>query len=221
MRRRLRDNGLFLANFALFVLFLLGLYVTGERQYNEDQLAHHGQPVSLVGYLTTASFGEAVFENWESEFLQMGMYVVLTAYLVQVGSAESKSPDGDDPQDEDPRHHQDDPNAPWPVRRGGAVMLVYENSLLVLFATLFALSIALHAWTGSAEYNHTQHLHGEPSVSLWGYVTSSTFWFQSFQNWQSEFLAVSVLVLGSVWLRQRRSSQSKAVHAPHSETGSS
>ena len=219
MRRWARDNGLLLANLGLFAVFFLGLFITGQRQYNDDQRAHGEPRVSLVGYLSTPNFGEAVFENWESEFLQMGMYVVLTAYLIQKGSAESKSEGNGDPREDDPRDHASDTDAPWPVRRGGPVLVLYENSLALLFALLFALSIGLHARTGWADFNQSQLEHGQPTTSLWGYATSSRFWFESFQNWQSEFLAVATIVLGSVWLRQRSSSQSKAVHAPHSQTG--
>ena len=218
VKSRLRDNGLVLANAALFVLFLLGLWLTGQQAYNADQRAHHEPAVSLIGYLRTPDFGEALFENWESEFLQMAMYVVLAAYLIQKGSAESKSPDGDE-HDEDPRKHQGDAAAPWPVRRGGVVVRVYENSLAILLGALFLASIALHAVTGAAAYSAEQRTHGEPAVSVWDYVTTSQFWFESFQNWQSEFLAVAVVVLASVWLRQRGSSQSKPVHAPHAHTG--
>lgn len=57
------------------------------------------------------------------------------------------------------------------------------------------------------------------AVTAWQYVRTSQFWFESFQNWQSEFLAVAAIIGGSVYLRQRSSSQSKPVHAPNAQTG--
>ena len=71
------------------------------------------------------------------------------------------------------------------------------------------------------QYNEEQTEHGEQAVSLLGFVGTSQFWFESFQNWQSEFLAVGTLAVLSIWLRQRGSPESKPVAAPHQETGSS
>jgi hypothetical protein len=105
------------------------------------------------------------------------------------------------------------------VRRGGWVLAIYENSLSLLFFVLFTLSIVFHAITGSRAYNEEQLQHGLPGTTVWGFVGSSDFWFQSFQNWQSEFLAVAVIVVGSVYFRQRGSAESKPVAAAHSETG--
>ena len=137
----MRDHGLLLANLLLFVVFLAGMTATGYRVHNNEQL-EHGQPAESVGsYLTSGDFFEATFENWESEFLQMGMYVVLTAYLFQRGSSESKPMDEEPPQDEDPRTKAHDPDAPWPVRRGGLILRLYEHSLSGLFFLLFFASI--------------------------------------------------------------------------------
>jgi hypothetical protein len=149
----------------------------------------------------------------------MGMYVVLTAYLFQRGSSESKPLDRDAPQDADPRSADLRKPVPWPVRRGGVVLTLYENSLAALFFVLFAASIALHAAGGARAYSADQQAHGQPAVSLWGFVRTSQFWFESFQNWQSEFLAVAVIVGGSVYLRQRGSAESKPVAEPHHTTG--
>ncbi len=219
MRRWVRDHGLLLANAGLFVVFFAGMALAGVRAYNGDQLAHGAAAVSLWGYLRTGDFVEATFENWESEFLQMGMYVVLTAYLFQRGSSESKPPDSPAPQDEDPRDADKRQHVPWPVRRGGVVLSLYENSLAALFFVLFAASIALHAVGGARAYSAEQQAHGEAAVSTWGFVRTAEFWFESFQNWQSEFLAVAVIVGASVYLRQRGSAESKPVAEPHHATG--
>jgi hypothetical protein len=205
---------------ALFALFLIGVLLTGHAHENDD-LVDHGQPTqSLIEYAGSSSFGETVFENWESEFLQMGMYVLLTAFLLQKGSAESRPIDQPSEQDEDPRDHRNDPKAPWPVRHGSELVLkLYENSLAIAFGVVFLLSFWLHALTGAGAYSDEQLQHGGQAVSTWQYVRTSQFWFESFQNWQSEFLAVAAIIGGSIYLRQRNSPQSKPVHAPHSETG--
>jgi hypothetical protein len=218
--RWLRLRGLLLANLVLFVGFLIGLMFTGHAQQNAELTDHGRAAETFTQYLGSSSFGEAVFENWESEFLQMFMYVLLTAYLVQKGSAESRPLDEPAPQDEDPRDHRNDRGAPWPVRRGSAVVLtLYENSLAIAFGLAFLLSIWLHAVTGAAAYSEEQELHGSAAVTTWQYLGTSQFWYESLQNWQSEFLAVAAIIGGSIYLRQRRSAQSKPVHAPHSETG--
>ena len=219
MKHWVRERGLLLANLGLFVVFFIGMVVSGVQVYNSDQI-EHGQPaVSLAGYLTSGDFLEATFENWESEFLQMGMYVVLTAFLFQRGSSESKPIDEPSPQDEDPRAAADDPNAPWPVRRGGVILRLYENSLSIMFFVLFALSFALHAVGGARAYSDTEILHGGEAVSTWAYLGTTQFWFESMQNWQSEFLAIGVMVGASVYLRQRGSAESKPVAESHYTTG--
>jgi hypothetical protein len=219
MRTWIRDRGLLLANLVLFLMFFIGMTVSGLQVYNSDQ-SDHGQPlVTLGGYLTSGDFIEATFENWESEFLQMGMYVVLTAYLYQKGSSESKPLDRPSPQDADPRDSQDRADAPWPVRHGGLVLKLYENSLSGLFFLLFAGSLILHAAGGAAAYSAEQSAHGGAPVTFWEYLGTSQFWFESMQNWQSEFLAIAVMVGASVYLRQRGSAESKPVAEPHHATG--
>ena len=108
MRRTLRNNGLATVMFGLFAVLLLCMSLAGQRQYNEEQSAHGEETVSYVGYLQTGHFVEAVFENWESEFLQMGGFVLLTVFLFQKGSPESKKLEGDEPLDEDPRDSAND-----------------------------------------------------------------------------------------------------------------
>jgi hypothetical protein len=97
VRRFLRENSLALVTFGVFlVIFLGGQTVNGYRIYNGEQREHGEPTVSFGEYLATPHFGEATFENWESEFLQMGAYVLLTVWLRQKGSAESKSLEGDE-----------------------------------------------------------------------------------------------------------------------------
>ncbi len=176
--------------------------------------------MGYLTYLTTAHFGEATFENWESEFLQMGAYIVLTVWLKQRGSGESKPVDGEHPTEDDPERHRDDPKAPFPVRRGGVWLGIYRNSLAMTFFTLFGASLVMHAITGAHEYSSEQEAHGEKPVSTAEYVTTSQFWFESLQNWQSEFLAVGSIVVLSIFLRQHGSPESKPVAQPTAQTGS-
>jgi len=212
----LRRNGLAIACFTLFFVFWASQAVTGWHVYNEDALTHGEATIAFGRYLMSGHFVEATLENWESEFLQMFAFVLLTAWLVQRGSSESKSED-DEP--DAPEAHRDDPDAPWPVRRGGLWQKLYENSLLLAFVALFLFSIAGHAVGGLAEYNEEQEAHGQQPVATVEFVTSSDFWFQSFQNWQSEFLAVGSIVVLTIFLRQKNSPESKPVHAADWRTG--
>jgi hypothetical protein len=221
MRRLLRENGLSIVWLMMFFVTLIcGQSLVGQREYNNDQ-KEHGQPqVGYVEYLSSAHFVEATMENWESEFLQMFLFIVLTACLYQKGSAESKKLDEKEDVDRDPRDSKHKKDAPWPVRKGGLVLKLYENSLSLAFLVLFLASFLLHAAGGSREYNQDQAEHGSSErVSTLQYMTTSRFWFESLQNWQSEFLSVGLMVVLTIWLRQKGSPESKPVDAPHSQTG--
>jgi hypothetical protein len=219
MRKILRDNGLSLTMFGLFLLLLLGHSVVGYYEYNADQHAHRQPAVRYGTYVTSGHFWVTVFENWESEFLQMAAYVILTALLFQRGSAESKDPDAPEAVDEDPRHHQQNPKAPGPVRQRGVALKLYAHSLSITLGLLFCFSFLGHAVSGTKHYNAEQQEHGQAPVSIQQYVGTSRFWFESLQNWQSEFLAVGALAVLSVWLREKGSPESKPVHSAHDDTG--
>lgn len=218
--RVLRDNGLSLALAFLFIAFLVGQALTGHRYYNEEQLQHGQQPVTLADYLASGAFVEATAENWESEFLQMAAYVIFTSFLFQRGSAESKKLGKPEPVDRDPHRAKSKKGAPWPVRRGGWILSLYSNSLSLALLLLFLLSFILHAVGGTSARNEEELAHGGQAISVLQYLGTSRFWFESFQNWQSEFLAIGVMVVFSIFLRQRGSPESKPVDAPHRQTGS-
>jgi hypothetical protein len=218
MRRIFKDHGLSIVMFGLFCAFLIGQSLTGNRHYNAEQQEHHEKSVSYIAYLSSGDFIESVFENWESEFLQMASYVLFTVFLFQKGSSESKDPEGEEPQDEDPRRAPKR-GTPWPVRRGGLVLSVYENSLTIALLVLFLASFLGHAWGGVRAFNQDQLAHGGSAISYWGYLTTASMWFESFQNWQSEYLAVGVLAILTIFLRQRGSPESKPVAAPTWSTG--
>jgi len=220
MSKILRNNGLSIVLTLLFLVFLAGQAVAGMYEYNDEQ-QEHGQPtVDFAGYLNTSHFVEATMENWESEFLQMFFFVVLTACLYQKGSAESKDPDKEEAVDRDPRKSRKKKDAPWPVRKGGLTLTLYEYSLSLAFLLLFLMSFFLHAVSGARVYNESEREHGRyEQVTTLEYMGTPRFWFESFQNWQSEFLAVGAMVVLSIFLRQRGSPESKPVDSPHSDTG--
>jgi len=204
----------------VFFLFLVGHSIAGHLDYNAEQRSHRQSTVGYREYLGTPHFLESVTENWESEFLQIFAYVILTAFLFQEGSAESKKLDEPEPADRDPSRSRDRPDAPWPVRRGGLVLKLYSHSLSIAFLLLFIASFALHAVSGAREYSAEQQEHGlGPPVSTLAYLGTAQLWFESFQNWQSEFLAIAAVVVLSIFLRQRGSPESKPVDAPHGDTG--
>ena len=220
MQKFFRQNSLSLVLTVLFLLFIVGQAVAGMYQYNDDQQQHGGPTVDFISYLNTPHFMEATMENWESEFLQMFAFVVLTAFLFQKGSAESKKLDEEEPVDRDPRKSRNKKDAPWPVRKGGWVLRLYEHSLSLVFLFLFLASFTLHAVSGAREYNESQREHGQyEQVTTLEFMGTSQFWFESLQNWQSEFLAVGAMVVLSIFLRQRGSPESKPVESPHTETG--
>lgn len=219
MKRFWKNNSLSIVVFLLFLIFIFGQSVTGLKQYNEEQEMHSQQTVSYFEYLGSGDFIEGVFENWESEFLQMGAYVLLTVYLRQKGSAESKKVQGEEEVDREPEKSKNR-DAPWPVRRGGVVMKLYKNSLSIAFGLLFVMSILLHAYGGARMACEEAQTHGESCASTAEFMTTSEFWYQSFQNWQSEFLAVFAIVVLSIYLRQQGSPESKPVNTPHYVTGS-
>jgi hypothetical protein len=215
----IRDRALTLTLMAMFLLFLVGQMFTGLAEYNSERTEHGQTTADLTTYLATGHPWEALFENWESEFLQMAVFVLLTTFLVQKGSPESRRPGVKELVDTDPRDFAADPDAPWPVKRGGWILRLYEHSLGLAFVFLFVMAWVGHALGGFAEYAADQRTHGQPLPSLTDYLMSARFWFESFQNWQSEFLAIASMVWLAVYLRQRWSPESKPVHAPHAETG--
>jgi hypothetical protein len=214
-----KANGLSIVLLTLFLFTMAGQALTGWADHNQDQQEHGHPAIAFSAYLASGHFWEATGENWESEFLQMALFVILTTMLYQQGSAESKRPGAIEEAELDPGRFRDRPDAPGPVRRGGWRLRLYRNSLGIAFSALFVVSFAMHAVGGLAEYNANQREHGQPQVTLTGYVTSARFWFESFQNWQSEFLSLAAMVVGTIFLRQHGSAESKPVHAPHAETG--
>src|SRR3954467_15159810 len=216
MKHFLKYNGLSVVMLLLFVLSLGAQIITGFTSHNDKIKDHHGKPFTLSEYLISGHFIEATFENWESEFLQMGAFVLLSVFLYQKGSTESKDPDKKEETDKLPTPK---PDAPWPVKKGGIILKLYQNSLSIAFFLLFLISFALHFYGSLKDYNDNQILMGLPVTKAADYFNNSEFWFESFENWQSEFLSVFCMVVLSIFLRQKGSPQSKPVDAPDSKTG--
>ena len=218
MSRFLRDNGLTIVLMLLFAVSIIGQFLTGWHVQNEQLQQHGEQPIALAAFLKEPLFLSTVFENWESEFLQMSAYVVLTAFLFQRGSAESADPDGG-ARDGDRAALKTKAEAPAPLHRGALARWLYSRSLGIVLVILFLASFVMH-WVFSAkEAAEEAAIHGQPGIPLVEYLTGAQLWFESFQNWQSEFLSTAVIVVLSIFLRQKGSPESKPVAAPHSQTG--
>ncbi|MDB5235869.1 MAG: hypothetical protein JWR44_2862 [Hymenobacter sp.] len=215
--RFLYENSLLLVVTIMVVLTLGGQFLTGWHEYNDDLKDMGMAQLSAGQYLGSGHFLEATFENWESEFLQMGLYVLLTVWLRQKGSSESKKLYEEEEVDAEPDPNKKD--APWPVKQGGWVLTLYKSSLSIAFIVLFLLSMWLHAKGGAEVFSIEQVHDGKAAVSTLEYMGTSRFWFESLQNWQSEFLSIVSVVGLSIFLRQQGSSQSKPVDAACSETG--
>lgn len=218
MKSFFKNNGLSITFFVLFLLTIAGQCFTGLKQYNQEMAEMGGSQLALPQYLTSGHFIEATFENWESEFLQMALFVTLTMFLYQKGSSESKDPEKEKEEvDREPNARRK--NIPWPVKQGGIILSIYKHSLGYSLFLLFLVSFGMH-WYGSlVEYNEEQALKRLPAESAIEYISNSKFWFESFENWQSEFMSVFAIVVLSIFFRQQHSPQSKPVDAPHSETG--
>lgn len=211
MRAFFRDNGLTVALVTMFLFSVLGMIFTGHAAYNRELQEHSSPAVGLLYYLTTGDFLSALFENWESEFLQMATYVMLTAMLFQRGSAESRDPDDPDrPGDELPLHMR---------KRGPVISWLYSYSLGISLALLFFACFGLHGWASLVAANEVARRHGGEVQSLVSYLWDAQLWFESFQNWQSEFMSTAVLVVLSIVLRHKGSPESKPAGARNDETG--
>jgi hypothetical protein len=219
MRQFVRDNGLSVTLFLLFLISLVGQALTGWRAHAEELHLHELPTIGFTDYLASGHFISAVFENWESEFLQMAAYVVLTIFLFQKGSSESKKPDEGNPEEEAPEQRRHDPDAPWPVHRGGLVLKLYSHSLSIALVGLFIVSFWLHLAGSTRRANEEAIQHQQPTKAMTEMLGDPEFWYESFQNWQSEFLSIGVLLVLGIYLRERGSPESKPVAAPHATTG--
>jgi hypothetical protein len=206
--RYVRENSLSLFFLVLFLLALVGQAIAGHAQYNNEQLAHMSETVSFWRFVSSSEFGQAVMENWQSEYLQFTLFIGATIWLHQRGSPESKPLDEIGTESDASRRG-----------RGRVRQWVYSNSLLVVMGAIWIGSWFAHSVTGWSAYNAEQLAHQQPTVGWLGFVGTADFWESTLENWQSEFLAVGSMVVLSIYLRQRGSPESKPVGASHEATG--
>jgi hypothetical protein len=221
VRTFVKHNGLSLFFLLLFVLALVFQAVAGHADFNEDQLRHGDPTMSLGRYVASSEFATAVLENWQSEYLQFTLFILVTVWLIQRGSPESKELGKEGVQsDEEQRvgRHADESSPRW-ARVTGIRRRLYENSLLIVMVGIWVGSWFAQSVTGVAEYNAERFDHQQAAVSWGEYLTRADFWEKTLQNWQSEFLAVGSMAILAVYLRQRGSPESKPVGAPHDATG--
>ncbi|PZS16364.1 MAG: hypothetical protein DLM57_10540 [Pseudonocardiales bacterium] len=215
-----RANGLSLAFLGLLVVALIGQAISGVARFNGQQLAEGAQQLSLWEYLRSSSFAVDVAENWQSEYLQFALYIVATTWLIQYGSSESKKPEdvGTGSEKDQKIGRYADPDSPSWARAGGLRTALYGRSLGAIMAFFFLGSMVAQSIAGRAAFNVELLDRRQDPFSWWGYVTSSDYWNRTFQNWQSEFLAVASMAVFAIYLRQRGSPESKLVGAPHQAT---
>lgn len=218
--RPVRDNALSILFGALFVLALFGQAIAGWIENNEKLTQHGGAPVDIVAFLTSSEFVVDVAENWQSEFLQFFLFIVATIWLVQRGSPESKKPgdEGIGSDEEQLVGAYAKPDSPHWAQARGIRQTLFANSLLIVMGTVFALSWLAQSLAGLVVMNGENEQHGEALMTWAEYIGSADFWNRTLQNWQSEFLAVGAMIALSIFLRQRGSSESKPVGAPHHAT---
>ena len=221
MPRFIRDHSLSLAFLVMFLAALIGQAIAGHILQNEEAMAHGSEQMSFWRYVVSSEFGNAVMENWQSEYLQFMLFMIFTIWFIERGSPESKEPGkeglGTLKEQKMGEHAQEDSPA-WAKPRG-IKTFVYSNSLLMVMAIIFIGSWFAQSVTGWTQFNAEQANHGERAVSWLSYIGSADFWESTLQNWQSEFLAVGSFVAITVFLRQRGSPESKPVGAPHDATG--
>jgi hypothetical protein len=221
MKRFLRENSLGLVFGALFLIVLVGQSIAGHADFNQQQIAENLPPVSFGRYITSASFGVDVLENWQSEYLQFFLYIFLTVWLLQKGSPESKELDNtgrESERDQKIGAFAEENSPPWARARGFKLSL-FSNSLGLVMGVIFLLSWLGQSIAGRAAYNEQQLADREDPVSWARYLTEPEFWNRTLQNWQSELLAVASMAILAIYLRQRGSSQSKPVGSAHTATG--
>ncbi|NGN95305.1 hypothetical protein G5C66_21520 [Nocardioides sp. KC13] len=221
MRRFFRENSLSLAFGVLFLGSLAGQAIAGWHQLNDELFADGLDRITLGSYLTSSSFAVDVTENWQSEYLQFLLYVMLTVWLVQRGSPESK-PLKDAGQESDEKQKVGAyarPDSPKLARAGGLRTALYSRSLGFTMGAIFVLSWLVQSVAGWAAYNETRMQQLRDPIAWGSYLLHSDFWARTLQNWQSEFLAVGSMAVLSIYLRQRGSPESKPVGSSHEATG--
>src|SRR5919108_2404915 len=131
LRGFIGDHSLSLFFLVLFLGALVGQAIAGHALHNNDAMAHHGTPMSFWRYIVSSDFGNAVMENWQSEYLQFMLFMLASVWLIQRGSPESKEPSEAGRESDEKQkvgaHAQSDSPA-W-AKAGGFRTALYSNSL--------------------------------------------------------------------------------------------
>jgi hypothetical protein len=217
-----RNNSLTIVFGLLLLVFVVGQAVSGLAEYNESARTDGLQQLSMLRYVTSSSFAVDLLENWQSEYLQFTLYILLTVWLVQRGSSESKKV-GEEGRESDEiqlvgAHAR--ANSPSWARRGGWRRSLYSHSLVGVMALVFLLSWFAQAVTGRVAENDLRLRDRLDPVGLGDYLVSPDFWSRTLQNWQSEMLAIGSMAVFAIYLRERGSPESKPVGVPHGATTS-
>jgi hypothetical protein len=226
MRRAFREQSLSLVFLALFLAALAGQAFAGWHDYNNLETWHAQmqgeapQTLTLGRYITSSSFAQAVTENWQSEYLQFTLYILLTVWLVQKGSPESKKvgEEGGESDEQQLVGPHATPDSPKWAKATGLPQKLYANSLVLVMSAIWIWCWFAQSVSGWSSNNADRLEHKQPSLTWVGYLGSADFWQTTLQNWQSEFLAVGSMVVLGIYLRQRGSPESKPVGSPHHTT---
>ncbi len=219
----LRQNGLSLFFALLLLLALVGQALVGSHAYDEEARTAGLQEIGVLRYVLSSSFAVDVAENWQSEFLQFTLYILATVWLVQRGSSESKKP-GNEGRESDEQQmvgeHATADSPRW-ARVGGWRTRLYSHSLVLVMGTVFLVSWTAQLVAGRVARNEERMRDLLEPLGPVQYLGSSDFWLRTFQNWQSEFLAIGTMAVFAIYLRERGSPESKEVGTAHDVTSSS
>jgi hypothetical protein len=217
----LRENSLSLVFGALFLAALIGTAIAGRIEHNAEAALHGGNAMSFWSYLTSSAFGRQVMENWQSEYLQFMLFMLFTVWFLQRGSPESKElgKAGRESKRAQKIGRASQGDSPRWARTDDWRTVIYGNSLLIVMTIIFLGSWFAQSVTGWTVYNADQADHNQAAVSWLTYIGSASFWEDTLENWQSEFLAVGSFAVFAIYLRQRGSPESKPVGAAHDATG--
>ena len=219
--KTLRNHSLSLFFLTIFLAALVGQAIAGNAEFNNEAMEHGSETLSFWSYVVSPDFGQAVMENWQSEYLQFTLFIIATVWFVQKGSPESKKLDEaglESDKDQKVGQHANRNSPKW-ARARGLKLWLYSNSLLIVMLTIWLGSWFAQSLTGWRAYNEEQLDHDGSPLGWVRYVGTADFWETTLQNWQSEFLAVGSMAVLAIYLRQRGSPESKPVGAPHEATG--
>lgn len=208
-----KDYSLLVVFGVLFVVFLIGQALAGELAYNHTRAAHGLPVVSYWRYTTTGNFLEGMFANWQAALLQLGALILFAVFLRTKGAPHSIRPEKSAKQQkaEERRKQKSRPKR--------AKSWIYRNSLSLAFMGLFLVCFVLDLLAATSAYNEQGALTHRAPVSVAAYLASSRFWFQTFQTWEAEFMAIGLYVALSIFLRQEGSPESKPVASKNDTTG--